>query len=204
MINNILDFSGTLFALLATIAYFRISVFAWPLSLLAFFGDGYLYYIHGLYGDYALQLLYIFFTSYGWWKWRNDETNNSRNNVITFRELNYSPLEYIAYSFVIFFIIYLFCFALKTYLNSQTPIFDATTTILSLLGQWMTARKILANWLVWFFVDFLYAILYAIKGIPMHALLQVVYLGIAVYGYVYWLKLYKGQSEITRTCSAAE
>ncbi len=82
---------------------------------------------------------------------------------------------------------------LKHFTNSQAPYLDSLTTVLSLIAQWMICRKIIQTWFLWFIVDAIYVGLYLYKGIPAHSILLVIYLGLAVAGYLRWRKLMGAQ-----------
>mgnify|MGYP000713545896 CR=1 FL=1 len=69
------------------------------------------------------------------------------------------------------------------------PYLDATTTVLSLIAQWMVCKKIIENWILWFVVDAIYVFLYFYKDIPAHGVLLIIYLGLAVAGFIRWRKL---------------
>src|SRR5262249_54177869 len=82
---------------------------------------------------------------------------------------------------------------LKWTTDSTIPYWDASTTILSLIAQWLLCIKIIHCWILWFIVDALIAILQFYKGLPFHSALHWLYLFMAVVGYYRWRILYKQQ-----------
>ena len=58
--------------------------------------------------------------------------------------------------------------------------------MLSLLAQWMMARKYLENWLLWIAVDLLGIGVYQVKGLHATAALYVAFLIMATWGLVAW------------------
>lgn len=72
--------------------------------------------------------------------------------------------------------------------QSPLPYFDAALTSFSLVATWMTARKMLENWLVWVVVDAAYIVIYFMRSAPMTAALFFIYTIIAAYGYFEWRK----------------
>ena len=73
-----------------------------------------------------------------------------------------------------------------TQTDADLPDWDSTTTILSFAAMWMTARKLVENWIVWLVVDVIATGMYAVKGIELYALLYAIYLGMAVMGWRAW------------------
>ena len=71
---------------------------------------------------------------------------------------------------------------------SSLPYWDAATSILSVTGMWLTAKKKLDNWYYWLVVDVLATIIYTYKGIYFYAFLYLLYIGMAVIGYRAWKK----------------
>ena len=66
---------------------------------------------------------------------------------------------------------------------------DATTTILSLIGHTLLTLKVIHCWIFWIVSDALKAYLQYQQGIPYHSLLHVMYLSLAVLGYYRWKKI---------------
>jgi len=66
------------------------------------------------------------------------------------------------------------------------PYVDAFVAWASVLATWLVARKVLENWLYWIVVDAVAAVLYWTQGFHATAGLFVLYVAIAVHGYVAW------------------
>jgi len=66
------------------------------------------------------------------------------------------------------------------------PYVDAFVAWASVLATWMVARKVLENWLYWIVVDSVAAALYWSQGFHATAGLYVLYVVIAVRGYIAW------------------
>ena len=187
-ISHALDLSGALFSLFSTVGYLLVSFWAWPLGMVATLLNGALYKNIGLYGDMCLELIYFFSMLYGAYVWRYSGKRRSPCPVISMcaRALLIAVL-------ISLMAVGLTAYLLNHYMHSQTPWYDAITTIFSLLAQWMMCKKIIQTWLVWFAVDAAYVGLYAYKGILVHSFLLLIYLVLAVVGYWRWHCLMKTQ-----------
>lgn len=75
--------------------------------------------------------------------------------------------------------------------NSQSPYLDAGVTVFSVLNTYLLTRKILQNWLYWIVIDVAAIFLYVQTGYYATIVMYVVYLLLAVVGYVSWLRLYR-------------
>ena len=73
---------------------------------------------------------------------------------------------------------------------------DSTTTVMSFVAMWMTARKYLENWVLWWVVDVIATGMYIYKGIWPYAVLYAVYLGMAVWGWRAWKSTMQEQGDL--------
>lgn len=176
-----LDILGSLFSLLTTFFLVRANPYAWPLGMVATLCNSTLFALSGIYGDMALEFFYFLLTIYGWVMWRQNKPSSQPRAI---SHLNWQHACHLLMIAVI--TIPLFASYLKSYLHSDIAYLDATSTILSLLAQWLMCRKVIETWVLWFFIDGLNIWLYTMKGLPFHATLMVIYFGMAISGYWYW------------------
>ncbi|MCC6170916.1 MAG: nicotinamide mononucleotide transporter [Gammaproteobacteria bacterium] len=73
------------------------------------------------------------------------------------------------------------------------PRLDTATMLASLFATWMVARLRLENWLYWIVIDAVSLYLYAAQGLAFVALLYLVYLLIAVFGWFEWRARWRRQ-----------
>lgn len=178
------DISGSVFSLLSTLLTVRASIWAWPMGIIAVSIDFYLYFTAGLYADMTKEAIYFVSMFYGWYEWLRGGQNHTplpitRMTADLFKKLFAVVVVAIA----------LAAWILIRFTNSQVPLWDASTTVISLTAQWLTCRKILESWILWFGVDALYFGLYFYKDLPWHGFLYLFYLGCAVVGYWQWQKM---------------
>ena len=76
--------------------------------------------------------------------------------------------------------------AFDQFTDADIPYWDAFTSSFSVVGTYMQARKHLQNWLLWLVIDAVYIGVYWYKGLNAFALLSIIYLGLAAYGYWKW------------------
>jgi len=135
-----------------------------------------------LYGDAALQIIYIALGFQGWYLWlRGGE--------------NHTPLAVERASRRLLLGVGVFVVAGTTALmpdfravHDSAPFLDAFTTILSLGAQYLLNRKAIENWLLWMTADVVYIYLYFAKDFRLTALLYFVFLCMCVAGFRVWLR----------------
>jgi nicotinamide mononucleotide transporter len=133
-----------------------------------------------LFADMTLQFLYIALGFLGWYQWLygGEQKSPLRISSIGWR-----------LAFALLIATFAVTAALTIYLRSvhdSAPFWDAFTTVLSLVAQYLLTRKILQNWLVWITADFIYIGLYLYKGLALTSLLYLIFLLMCVAGWREW------------------
>ncbi len=176
------DLIGALLSLLSTYFFVRVDGKAWPIGLLATCFNGWLYWHKGIYADTCLETFYFLSIGYGWYRWSGPQ----QQQLTLIKRL--STRQWLCLGIAIFALYIIILKSLTMFSNSSIAKIDALTTALSLAAQWLMCHKIIATWILWFITDALYALMYLHKALTFHTLLMLVYTGIAVSGYVCWLK----------------
>jgi len=136
------------------------------------------------YADMSLQFYYLVISIYGWfnWKYGKPDSGNELPATKTTRRL---AVQLSISSIVIYFIYYLI---LAKYTDSTIPKADSLVGMLSVIGTWMLARKLIENWLVWIVADGIATGLFFYKGLYLTSALFIIYTIMAVVGYLQWKK----------------
>lgn len=134
-----------------------------------------------LYADSLLQCIYLILLIYGWIHWKKS-IKTFNKSVIT--NYNFST-KLIVITLTSFILLSVF---LQQFTNASLPWLDSALTVLSLLAQWMIARRWIANWIIWIIVDAVYVPLYIYKGLALTSILYFVFLIMAVKGFLEWKK----------------
>ncbi|MEM9243737.1 MAG: nicotinamide riboside transporter PnuC [Pseudomonadota bacterium] len=181
-----LDIVGSVLDIAVVFLFIRASLFAWPVGIIATIVDGVLFLQANLYADMVLQGIYFLSMIYGWYYWLKGGKAHHHATI------HHTPIVMgILLAIIATVSIALIAFLLRHYTNSNTPIADAATTVLALVAQWLACRKLIENWLLWLIVDSMYLLLYDYKHLSFHAAENIVYLVLAVIGWVNWQRLYR-------------
>lgn len=135
----------------------------------------------------GLQFYFLAMNIYGWYFWSKKPAVDVKTPVmiISRKEIIISIAAIIIFTFILGSVL--------KYTPASYPFIDSFCTACSLIAQVFLARKILENWLIWIFVDFIYVGVYLFKGLHLTAIMYVIYVAISLIGYIDWKKEYKMQ-----------
>jgi nicotinamide mononucleotide transporter len=129
---------------------------------------------------------------YGWYAWTKGFKNNASLPISQLKVQNH--LIIIVGGFILTYLVGTF---FKHYTDAVATYLDAFTTVFSIITTVLVARKILENWLYWIIIDAVYIYLYGSRGGYLFAFLNVVYVIIAIIGYVNWRNQLKNNHDTT-------
>lgn len=163
----------------------QVRVLAWPLAMLSSALYGLLFWRDGLYGQSALQVLFIAVAAWGWWQWLRG--TDAGGQPLTVRPLTRrGRLAAVAAAGVAWLAVGV---VLATRTDSTVPWWDAFPTGVSVVGQVLLARKYVENWLAWLAVNVVATALFAWQGLVLTALLYAVFVAMSVAGWSAWRRL---------------
>lgn len=145
----------------------------------------------GLYSDSSLQVIFIVLGFYGWWFWLRGGPKGGEAPVRNAGRLELGLVALATVGGTIAWTNFLIHFT-----NSTVPLWDASTTVLSLAATWLLTRKLVQNWPIWVFgVDLPMIGLYLYKGLHLTALLYVVFAVLALRGWIEWRRMLAAQEQ---------
>jgi nicotinamide mononucleotide transporter len=136
----------------------------------------------------ALQAFYVVMSGYGYWAW--SRTSRDDELPVGFWRLSH----HIAVAGALLLLSAISAQLLAAETKAAWPFLDSLTTWFSLFATWLVARARIENWLYWIVIDVLLVILYGAQGLGFISLLYAIYLAIAFFGFVAWLRKYRAQS----------
>jgi len=135
-----------------------------------------------LFADAGLQVVYFVLGIVGWRLWLHGGAGRS-----SLRITRSTPCESLmCVAFVVCTTILLW--QLLHQVGGSASFWDALTTSLSLVSQWLLNRKRLESWVGWIVVDAIYVPLYIYKSLYLTAALYGIFLVMAVMGFHAWRK----------------
>jgi len=176
-----LETAGAVLGVAYVILVIRQTVACWPVGIASAALYMFVFFHARLYGQVALQGVYIALMVYGWREWLHGGASGGQLAVSRLPSAFRLPVLAAGVVATV-----AFGLALARTTDAALPYWDAGTLSFSLLAQWMTARKWIENWLVWIAVDVVYVGMYASQELYPTVLLYVAFLVLAVLGYREW------------------
>lgn len=165
------------------------NIWNWPIAIISVLIYLFIFFENKLYADMGLQLYFFAMNIYGWYYWSRQRNNPAQERpigLISRKEIWLSVIGVLGFTLL-----------LGTFLHENTdaafPFIDSFCTACSLIAQVLLARKILQNWLLWIFVDFIYVGVYFFKALYATGLMYMLYIVIAFIGFIDWKKIYREQ-----------
>lgn len=156
-------------------------IWCWPLGMVSVTLYAVVFWQARLYADMGLQALYFGLAAYGWWSWR--QGGEDRNELEVSLATNRQRLILLGLAAAGGAVLGQ---TLERFTDASLPFMDSLLTAFSIAAQWMQARKLLENWLVWLAVDVFYVGMFLYKGLYLTAGLYAVFLYLAWLGLVQW------------------
>lgn len=188
---NLWGIAGLIFGLLAVYFLIKESIWTWPSGILYVLVSFVVFWQARLYGDFLLHIFFLVLNIYGWMYWTKGGTSTESSVPISHSSTRDMLLVLMA-TVVGIFVFAKLLIAIPGMFEGvdppALPYWDSTTSVLSVAGMWLTARKKIDNWYYWFVVDVLATGIYFYKELYFYSLLYLVYIGMAVAGYLAWRK----------------
>lgn len=164
-------------------------ILAWPVGVvmvslyIAIFADV------RLYADAGLQCIFLALQFYGWYQWLHGGQDHGRLTVR--RTASGLLIGLVALGGGATTILAL---VLRRWTDQALPFGDSAIAAFSLVAQWMLAKKLLENWLLWIAIDVIAIGVYWAKGLKLTSLLYAVFLLMCVAGYRGWRRSWRTQA----------
>ena len=139
-----------------------------------------------LLGDTIINAYFFSMSIYGWYFWSRKKDEVFINQVSTINRNEIKYLLILAISSLIF--IY-FVYDYFDKWNNWTAYVDNITTAIFFVAMWLMARRKIESWIFWIIGDLITVPLYFYKGLTISSIQYIIFLILAVLGYISWKKI---------------
>lgn len=175
------EFVAVALAIAYLVLAIRQSPWCWPCAFVSTGIYIWLFREVALFMESALNVFYLAMAVYGLWLWTRGGPRGAPKRV------HVKPVALHAAALVV---IALLVATSGTWLARNTsqalPYVDAFTTWSAVFATWLTAQKAIENWGYWLVIDVVSIGLYVSRGLPLTALLFVLYVGLIPIGFLAW------------------
>ena len=191
---NVLEATSTVIGVIVVLCLIYEKHWAWPLGVLFCFLSAPVLWHSNLYGYLTLTLVgFLPLNLYGWYYWLFGTEDKDELPVV---KASFTTLILVALICAagVFALPYFFAFIVTDYFETAEYIYlDNAILVLSLCAMWMTARKMIENWVLWFIVNVGTVVLYGLTSLWFLVILYVAYIGMAVWGFYMWSQSLQSQ-----------
>ena len=186
LVTNRLEATATLLGLINQWLTIRRNIYCWPVGIASVLLFGAVFFDARLYSDALLQGVYVGLQAYGWYAWLRGGPGQSPLPIGRLPAIDYwrVPLLIVMVAATLGSI-------MRFATDASLPYLDASATALSLVAQWLQARKVLEAWLIFIAGNLLFIGIYAAKGLYITIGLFVVLTVMAILGYLSWRTAYR-------------
>ena len=186
------EWAGFVLSLAMVYCNIRQIHWGWLLAILSSFLYGFVFWKTALYGQAALQVMFIVMAAWGWQQWLQGQSQSEASTDRTATDLlPISSLERHEWqrAGVATLLAWAFCtVVLQQFSYSKVVGLDALITALALLGQYLLGRKKIETWWVWLAVNILTIALMFTQHLWLTAVLYFVFAVLSVVGLRAWRK----------------
>ena len=202
-----LELVATAFGLIAVWLSAREHIANWGFGLVNVALSGVIFYKSSLYSDMFLQFYFFATNALGWWQWSRlaASANESLDNGVSTNEylvkIDFMPRRqqlWVALGIVVstvalgFFVKNLHSLYPSVFPNEAAfPFADSLVATMSIVGNYLLTVKKIESWILWVVVDIIAPVLYFQKDIKLIAVEYVIFLALAIFALVNWLKIWR-------------
>ena len=186
------EWAGFVLSLAMVYCNIRQIHWGWLLAIVSSVLYGFVFWKTALYGQAALQVMFIVMAAWGWQQWLQGQSQSEASTDRTATDLlPISSLERHEWqrAGLATLLAWSFCtVVLQQFSDSKVVGLDALITALALLGQYLLGRKKIETWWIWLAVNILTIALMVTQDLWLTAFLYFVFAVLSVVGLNTWRK----------------
>ena len=170
----------------------RNSILVYPTGLI---GTGifvYILYNFSLLGDMIINFYFVLMSIYGWYYWSQKKDGEVLHNVSRTSTKEYYFILMLGLTSLLS-IYFIYNFYDKW--DSWTAYVDTITTAIFFIAMYLMARRKVESWIFWIIGDLITIPLYFYKGLTISSIQYLIFLILAILGYISWKKILNNSTQ---------
>jgi nicotinamide mononucleotide transporter len=188
MISQYLEWFAAIFSLICVVLTVYKNPWCWGVGLVGIVAYMFVFFNAKLYADTILQVVFFVQGIYGWYYWLKGTSPTAENPSEKVPVTRLSMREWLLTIVSIVGIALLTGALLQRFTDASAPFLDSFIMAASIVGNMLMARKIWDNWAIWVVVNVLSIGLYYYKELYVSSGLYVIFLFLAIKGWLEWQK----------------
>ena len=164
----------------------RNSILVYPTGLI---GTGifvYILYNFSLLGDMIINFYFVLMSIYGWYYWAQRKDGEVLHNISRTSTKEYYIILILGITSLLS-IYFIYNFYDKW--DSWTAYVDTITTAIFFVAMYLMAKRKVESWIFWIIGDIITIPLYFYKGLTISSIQYLIFLILAILGYISWKKI---------------
>lgn len=138
-----------------------------------------------LFSSSFLNFYYMAMAVYGYYAWKN----GSEEKMLAIKSYGFSKhLMIIGVGVILTLMV---GYLSTTYTDAKLAYLDSFVMVFSIITTWLLTQKVIENWLYWIVIDAVAIVLYWNSGYLVTVILFMIYVVLAIYGYLSWRKKFR-------------
>ena len=190
--HTLLELFAVTMNILSVIYAKRNSILVYPTGLI---GTGifvYILYNFSLLGDMIINFYFVLMSIYGWYYWAQKKDGEVLHNVSRTSTNEYYFILMLGLTSLLS-IYFIYNFYDKW--DSWTAYVDTITTAIFFVAMYLMARRKIESWIFWIIGDLITIPLYFYKGLTISSIQYLIFLILAILGYISWKKILNNSTQ---------
>ncbi|MDR0541507.1 MAG: nicotinamide riboside transporter PnuC [Dysgonamonadaceae bacterium] len=193
-----LEIIAVVFTFTSIVLAVKEKIWTFPLAIVGILLFLYLFFGHRVYSSAVLQLVFLSFNIFGWWKWthpKEDETKDDKMlavSILSWKGRVAVPaISIVLYIGLVFVMSHLHTWLPAIFPNEASYVWiDTFILAASLTGQYLMSIKKLENWVFWIAVDLVAAPFYFFTVGYATGLMYLAFIFTGFMGFSSWKRSY--------------
>ncbi len=189
--NIILEVLAAVFGVASVWFAKKESIWVFPAGIVSTAIYVYICFNFTLYGDLIINIYYTLMSIYGWYMWSKMVQGHHLEITTLNKKDSLKALGIFVSTAVFVILVYLYF----NRFDRMTDYFDTFTTGVFFAAMWLMANKKIEHWLLWIAGNIISIPLYFIKGLGFTGIQFIIFLILAILGYLEWKKILNKQKQ---------